>query len=203
MGSEEAPIVWDGLGDVTIECGSHLIMVDSGLVLNNPNLKITGTYFTVLMVRHGLLTLEQGKIEYGGSDGAVIQVKGGMLAGPSQRGQFTLCTSPDAREVTGISYGILPYKELANLDIVLEGSGRNQYLWAPGFRKLQYPGDRRNSGLRGLSGSREKGAVYSWLSNNCLCFRSVWRNIQCIFSQRDDRMRKFCVSAETGWRYHL
>ena len=124
MGSEEAPIVWDGLGDVTIECGSHLILVDSSLVLNNPNLKITGTYFTVLMLRHGLLTLEQGKIEYGGSDGAVIQVQGGMLAGPSQRGQFTLCTSPDAREVTGIVYGILPYKELANLDIVLEGSGK-------------------------------------------------------------------------------
>lgn len=124
MGSEDTPLVWDGQGEVTIECGSHVILVDSSLVIDNPKLKITGNDFIAFMVRDGRLTLERGKVEYGGAGGVIVQVQGGKLAGPSKRGQFTLAASPNAQDVTGIVYGLLQYGELSNLDIILQGSDK-------------------------------------------------------------------------------
>ena len=146
-GSEESPLMWDGQGKVTIDCGNHLILAESSLVINNPNLKITGSEYCVIMVRNGTLTLEQGKIEYAGTEGLILQVQGGKLAGPSRRGQFTLCNSENARDVTGIVYGAAQDGGISNLDIVLEGLNKAVGINSSGMLTVENCGIRVSAGI--------------------------------------------------------
>ncbi len=146
-GSEESPLMWDGQGKVTIDCGNHLILAESSLVINNPNLKITGSEYCVIMVRNETLTLEQGKIEYAGTEGLILQVQGGKLAGPSRRGQFTLCNSENARDVTGIVYGVIQDGVLSNLDIVLEGLDKAVGINSSGMLTVENCGIRVTAGI--------------------------------------------------------
>lgn len=120
-GTKDSPIVWDGQGTVTIDCGGYSILVDSNLLINNPNLKILGKNFFVIMVRtDGVLTLEQGTVDFEGEDGTIVQVMNGNLVSPQPGNRFHI--TGHGNNVTGLQYETPKEEKLSNLDISIEGN---------------------------------------------------------------------------------
>ncbi|MCQ4987377.1 hypothetical protein NE611_17965, partial [Anaerostipes caccae] len=48
-GTKEDPIRFDDRGKVRIDCGNHGIIVNSRVIIDNPDLTISGNYMFVLM----------------------------------------------------------------------------------------------------------------------------------------------------------
>mgnify|MGYP003278186304 CR=1 FL=1 len=121
-GSGDEPVILDGNGDITIDCGTYGFIVDGAVQMDNPGLTVQGEKFFLIMVRSdGHLTLEQGTIRYTGSDGVLVQVINGTLTVPGSGSRFQIIG--EGNNLTGIAYSSFGEAVISNMDLTLSGGG--------------------------------------------------------------------------------
>lgn len=122
-GTADSPILLDGLGHVTIDCGPNTLLINSDVVIDNPNLTIKGeNIFVVLVNNQCTLALKRGAICLEGESGSAVAFTSGngTLAVPEGGSRFTVTAR--GRDVTGLYYFGSPDVTISNLDIQIQGT---------------------------------------------------------------------------------
>lgn len=124
-GTKEDPIRFDGRGKVRIDCGNHGIIVNSRVIIDNPDLTISGNYMFVLMENSidSHLILKRGTVLDESDDACAVQVIRGTLqtsSDPSDR--FTI--QMKGKDITGIYHGTDEPLVLRQIDVTAKGTGR-------------------------------------------------------------------------------
>ena len=125
-GTKEDPIRFDGRGKVRIDCGNHGIIVNSRVIIDNPDLTISGNYMFVLMENSidSHLILKRGTVLDSKSDHAcAVQVIRGTLQTSSYLSvRFTI--QMKGKDITGIYHGTDEPLVLRQIDVTAKGTGR-------------------------------------------------------------------------------
>ena len=124
-GTKEDPIRFDGRGKVRIDCGNHGIIVNSRVIIDNPELTISGNYMFVLMENSidSHLILKRGTVLDESDDACAVQVIRGTLqtsSDPSDR--FTI--QMKGKDITGIYHGTDEPLVLRQINVTAKGKGR-------------------------------------------------------------------------------
>lgn len=125
-GSVHSPILFDGQGDVTINCNKYLIVVESSVIIDNPNLTMKGSGWGLIMMPSPMsdLQLRQGTMDVNSDEegsGVINFIAGiGKLTTPKGGNRFSIIAR--GQDVTGIHYnGASTSVTLSNLDMYIEG----------------------------------------------------------------------------------
>lgn len=122
QGRESVPICLDGRGAVTIACGRYGIVADCPVVIDNPNMTISGESMFAVMVRtDGVLTLRGAIIDYVGAYGVAVDVRNGKLLSPDVKGRVKI--NARGANVIGVNYMLKEETLLSNMSVFAEGSG--------------------------------------------------------------------------------
>lgn len=124
-GTEENPVRFDGRGKVRINCGAHGIIANSKVIIDNPNLTLSGESMFVLMENSAdsHLILKQGTILDNSDYACAVQViRGTLQTSPDPSDRFRIRIK--GQDISGIYNGADEPLALGQLDITAEGTDR-------------------------------------------------------------------------------
>lgn len=124
-GTKEDPIRLDGSGKVRIDCRDHGMIVNSRVIMDNPDLTVSGNYMFVIMENSAdsHLMLKRGTILNESDDACAVQVIRGTLktsSDPSDRFSIQII----GKNITGIYHGTDEPLVLRQIDVTAKGTGR-------------------------------------------------------------------------------